>query len=92
MTPDTWQATLDDLDGDGWNSWRAKPYVYEERLHPTVTNPRGTLDTARWFFRPSFLLWSPALSPYICSVSISLPVLPSRTPSVPPSGMGRAEG
>lgn len=30
------QATLDGLDGDGWNSWRGRPYIYNEALHPTA--------------------------------------------------------
>ena len=29
-------ATLDPLDGDGWNGWHGKAFVYEERLHPTA--------------------------------------------------------
>ena len=29
-------ATLDPLDGDGWNGWHGRAYVYEERLHPTA--------------------------------------------------------
>ena len=30
------QATLDGLDGDGWNGWHGRPYVYEEYYHPTA--------------------------------------------------------
>eukprot|EP00927_Polykrikos_kofoidii_P062626 TRINITY_DN57425_c0_g1_i1.p1 TRINITY_DN57425_c0_g1~~TRINITY_DN57425_c0_g1_i1.p1 ORF type:complete len:588 (+),score=47.09 TRINITY_DN57425_c0_g1_i1:75-1838(+) len=30
------QATLDSLDGDGWNSWHGRAYVYDESLHPTT--------------------------------------------------------
>ena len=30
------QATLDYLDGDGWNGWHGRPYVYEEYYHPTA--------------------------------------------------------
>ena len=30
------QATLDGLDGDGWNGWHGKAYVYNETLHPTA--------------------------------------------------------
>jgi len=30
------QATLDGLDGDGWNGWHGAPYVYEEQYHPTA--------------------------------------------------------
>ena len=29
-------ATLDGLDGNGWNGWHGRPFVYEERLHPTA--------------------------------------------------------
>ena len=29
-------ATLDGLDGDGWNGWHGRAFVYEERLHPTA--------------------------------------------------------
>ena len=29
------QATLDYLDGNGWNSWHGAPYIYDESLHPT---------------------------------------------------------
>lgn len=30
------QATLDGLDGDGWNGWHGRAYVYPEDLHPTA--------------------------------------------------------
>ena len=30
------QATLDGLDGDGWNGWHGRAYVYDEQLHPTA--------------------------------------------------------
>jgi len=30
------QATLDDVDGDGWNTWQARRYIYDEALHPTA--------------------------------------------------------
>jgi hypothetical protein len=30
------QATLDGLDGDGWNSWHGRAYVYDEYYHPTA--------------------------------------------------------
>tara|TARA_B110000208_G_scaffold188974_1_gene249677 strand:- start:996 stop:3248 length:2253 start_codon:yes stop_codon:yes gene_type:complete len=29
------QATLDGFDGDGWNGWHGRPYVYNETMHPT---------------------------------------------------------
>lgn len=48
------QATLDGLHGEhgwgncslyacGWNGWRGRPYVYDERLHPTAWVGRGAL-------------------------------------------------
>eukprot|EP00039_Didymoeca_costata_P028213 m.20354 g.20354 ORF g.20354 m.20354 type:complete len:699 (-) comp6817_c0_seq1:68-2164(-) len=30
------QATLDGLDGDGWNGWHGRAYVYDEYYHPTA--------------------------------------------------------
>lgn len=30
------QATLDGLDGDGWNGWHGRAYVYPEYYHPTA--------------------------------------------------------
>ena len=30
------QATLDDLDGDGWNGWHGRPYIYDEYYHATA--------------------------------------------------------
>ena len=29
------QATLDGLDGDGWNGWHGRAYIYNESEHPT---------------------------------------------------------
>ena len=30
------QATLDWRDGNGWNDWVGRPYVYDEYYHPTA--------------------------------------------------------
>jgi len=30
------QATLDGLDREGWNTWQARPFIYNESLHPTA--------------------------------------------------------
>lgn len=38
------QATLDGHNDDGWNSWRAKPYMYDEWLHPTAWVGRKALE------------------------------------------------
>ena len=29
------QATLDGVDKNGWNSWLGRPYIYDEKYHPT---------------------------------------------------------
>jgi arylsulfatase A-like enzyme len=39
------QATADwDYPGGGWNSWRARAYIYNESLHPTAWVGRGAVD------------------------------------------------
>eukprot|EP00929_Paragymnodinium_shiwhaense_P012130 TRINITY_DN11881_c0_g1_i2.p1 TRINITY_DN11881_c0_g1~~TRINITY_DN11881_c0_g1_i2.p1 ORF type:complete len:575 (-),score=79.99 TRINITY_DN11881_c0_g1_i2:150-1874(-) len=37
-------ATLDGLDGSGWNTWHAKPFIYDESLHPTAWTGKQAVD------------------------------------------------
>eukprot|EP01065_Artemidia_motanka_P015740 TRINITY_DN1946_c0_g1_i1.p1 TRINITY_DN1946_c0_g1~~TRINITY_DN1946_c0_g1_i1.p1 ORF type:complete len:709 (+),score=203.71 TRINITY_DN1946_c0_g1_i1:155-2128(+) len=55
------QATLDFRDGDGWNDWHGKAYVYDEYYHPTAWVGRTAAEwlgnysgSAPWFVKVSF--------------------------------------
>ena len=55
------QATLDNLDGNGWNGWHGKAYVYDEALHPTAWTGRAAdaflrsaKDDIPWLLKVSF--------------------------------------
>lgn len=43
------QATLDDLDGDGWNGWRGRAYVYDEYYHATAWVGREAVSFIQGF-------------------------------------------
>ena len=45
----THQATLDGLDGDGWNGWHGKAYVYDEYYHPTAWLGREAVSFIRGY-------------------------------------------
>ena len=57
-------ATLDSVDGDGWNTWHARPFVYDEFYHPTawlgrqavgfIQNHTKTLSDTPFFLKVSF--------------------------------------
>eukprot|EP01147_Barroeca_monosierra_P002840 gene2841-5678_t len=51
------QATLDSLDGDGWNGWQGRTYVYDEYYHPTAWVGRAAVKFIRNYKReqPFFL-------------------------------------
>ena len=51
------QATIDGFDGDGWNSWIGRPYVYEEKYHPTLWVGQKAVEFINYYAesRPFFL-------------------------------------
>ena len=66
-------ATLDGHDGDGWNGWHGKAFVYEERLHPTAW-----LGSQAVAFLESY---DPAVSPpFLLKVSFHRPHSPYDPP------------
>ncbi|EDQ88446.1 uncharacterized protein MONBRDRAFT_26151 [Monosiga brevicollis MX1] len=66
------QATLDFLDGNGWNSWIGRPYVYADDLHPTAWVGRQAV---------SFLEQNNATTPFFLKVSFHRPHSPYDPPA-----------
>lgn len=65
------QATIDGFDGDGWNSWYGRPYVYDEQYHATAWVGQKAVDFLTHYDEPK---------PFFLKVSFHRPHSPYDPP------------